>query len=239
MAGKLLAANLEQLQARILSACQRAGRDSASLKLIAVSKLQTPEAVSLAAALGITDFGENYVQELLNKIQSINNTNLRWHMIGHLQTNKAKQVVGRCELIHSVDSERLLLELDRRAGELGVVQKILLQIKINDELSKSGVSPEQALDLTRRAVACSHLCCLGFMTIPDPAEPSEIRRIFRRLGALRDAIASELQERDKNKHSLFELSMGMTQDFEIAIEEGATMVRVGSAIFGPRPQTER
>ncbi len=226
--GAALARALAEVRERIEAACARAGRDPASVGLVAVTKTVPAERVRLALAAGQRDFGENRAQEALAKIPEVGE-GARWHFIGHLQKNKARHVVGRFERIHSVDGPDLARELDRRAEAAGVRQAVLVQVNLSGEETKSGTSETGALSLVEAVAAASHLDLRGLMTIPPPVEHSEENRpFFAALRALRDRCEARLGT------PLPELSMGMTDDFEIAIEEGATWVRVGRAIFGER-----
>ncbi len=222
-----IAGALAAVRERIDRACDRSSRPRDTVELIAVSKTMPAERVQEAIAAGQRLFGENRVQEALEKQGQV--SGVRWHLIGHLQRNKARLVTRAFELIHSVDDERLLAELDRRAGAAGAPQAILLQVNLSDEPTKAGVKAKDLRPLVDRAVACPHLALRGLMTIPPPVEqPEQNRRYFaelRELGRRAEAWAGA---------ALPELSMGMTGDYEVAVEEGATLVRVGRAIFGER-----
>ena len=174
-------------------------------------------------------FGENYVQEARQKIEAIGRDDIEWHLIGHLQTNKARYAVRYFNLIHSVDSESLANELDRRAGMAGNIMKVLIQVNLAGEAGKSGVRAHGVRDLTRKIASLTNLSLEGLMILPPYIVDKEaVRPYFRRLREMRDSLEDEMGIRLK------ELSMGMSHDFEVAIEEGATMVRIGSAIFGER-----
>ncbi|MBI9019900.1 MAG: YggS family pyridoxal phosphate-dependent enzyme [Verrucomicrobia bacterium] len=218
--------NLEKIEQRIVAACEKAGRSRDNVRLVAVSKTRPVDAVLEAAEAGQILFGENRVQEAQNKISQCP-PSLHWHLIGHLQTNKAKLAAsGLFRMIHSVDSEKLLLALDEYAA---VPLPILIQVNVSGEGSKSGCAPEEAAALVEAANACSQVEIHGLMTIPPfTPDPEKARIHFSNLRKLRD----ELQAATGTP--LPELSMGMSHDFEIAIEEGATFVRVGSDIFGGR-----
>jgi len=225
----MLSARLEQVQRRIGEACRRARRDRADVRLVAVSKTHPAELVREALALGQTLFGENRVQEALTKIPAVG-AGARWHLIGHLQRNKARHAVGAFELIHGVDNERLAAEIDRRAGAAGLRQPVLAQVNLGGEATKSGATADGLFALVETIAALPHLELRGLMAIPPPVERAEESRPhFATLRELRDEAALRLGQ------ELPELSMGMTDDFEVAIEEGATLVRVGRAIFGERP----
>jgi len=225
-----LAANLRAIQQRIESACARVGRDASSVTLLAVTKNQPPEVVSEAATLGLTLFGENKVQEAKAKIP-LCPSRLRWHMIGHLQTNKCRDAVELFELIQSVDSLHLAQELNQRAEQAAKNLPIFLEVNVSGEGTKFGYRPERLLEELSRLQALRRLEIRGLMTMPPwTLEPEKVRPFFRRL--------RELKERCEQIAGacLPHLSMGMTTDFDVAIEEGATIVRIGTALFGPRPK---
>ncbi len=213
---------LERVRERIEAACQRAGRNPDEVTLIGVTKTVGPEAVVEAYEAGLCDFGENRVQEAVAKIEALAQLGIEphWHMIGHLQKNKVKLAAGRFGIIHSVDSVRLSREISRRYGSH---VPVLLEVNVAQDAAKFGFAPEEVATALKEIVVLPHLDVRGLMTIaPFTTNPQETRPTFRRLRELRDELA------------LTELSMGMSGDFEVAIEEGATMVRVGTAIFGPR-----
>ena len=226
-----IALNMMAVQQRIMETCTRCGRDSNAVRMIAVTKTVSAEIVRVAIQAGAVLFGENYIQEAREKCGMLAEYPVSWHFIGHLQTNKAKYAVKLFDLIHTVDSLRLATELDREARKIGKVQKILIQVNIGKEASKSGIDAESTEMLIRSLAAFPNLSVRGLMVIPPFFdEPERVRPHFRGLRELRDSL---------NKSgiagvSLDELSMGMTGDFEAAIEEGATMVRIGTAIFGER-----
>ena len=225
---------LELVRERIAVAAQRAGRSADEVTLVAVSKLQPFDAIEEAYAAGQRDFGENRLEELWQKVELADEHGLdeiRWHMIGSIQSRKTPQVIGPFVLVHSVDREKIADRLDRDAGNAGRMLDVLLEVNVSGEASKHGFTPEALRNAAGRLVALPNLRIHGLMTMAPIAEDAEeVRPVFRGLRTLRDEMAQE--------HSLgdwTELSMGMTQDFEVAVEEGATIVRVGSAIFGPRP----
>jgi len=223
-----LAANLQAVQERIRSACARAGRDPASVSLVAVTKAQPPGVVSAAAALGLTLFGENKVQEARAKIPLCPGR-LRWHMIGHLQTNKCRDAVALFEMVQSVDSLRLAEELNRRAEQAARRLPVLLEVNVAGEAGKFGYAPERLLAELPALNALPRLEIQGLMTMPPwSPEPEKVRPHFRRLRQLKAQCEELLGS------ALPHLSMGMSGDFEVAIEEGATLVRIGTALFGPR-----
>ena len=223
-----IAENLERVRGRIAAACARAGRAAEEVRLLAVSKTQGPEAVRAAVAAGQRGFGENRVQEAAAKIPECPG-HLEWHLIGHLQGNKVAAAARLFDWVHSVDSAKVLVALDREAGEAGRRLEVLAQVNVSGERSKSGLSPEAAGEVLALGGGLSHVRVRGLMTIPPLSEdPERARPYFRRLRELRDGWAAELGM------ELGELSMGMTHDLEVAIEEGATFVRVGTGIFGAR-----
>jgi pyridoxal phosphate enzyme (YggS family) len=219
---------LEKVKARMQSACERAGRDISEIKLVAVAKGFGPEAVHEAVECGIRIIGESRVQEAAQKIPQCP-SHLEWHMIGHLQRNKARLAVKLFKLIHSVDSIRLMEALERICGEMGVNLQILLEVNVAGDSHKTGFAPEMVDSVLEQAGRFIHLEIAGFMTIPPfSKDPEDARKYFRMLRELRDRCQAKFQM------NLKELSMGMSNDFEIAIEEGATMVRIGTALFGER-----
>lgn len=219
---------LQTIQARIDSAAIRCGRQPEEVSLVAVSKTHPIQALEEALAAGQFVFGENRLQEALEKIDRLGER-AEFHLIGHLQRNKAARAVGRFSLIHTVDSVRLIDELERRAAQAGLVQRLLLQINVSGEASKSGATPEQLGELLDALDGSPHLDGQGLMTIPPFSDdPEVVRPHFARLRELLAGIG--VHERFAPLH----LSMGMSGDFEVAIEEGATLVRVGTAIFGHR-----
>ena len=215
-------AGVERVRERIAGACERAGRDPASVTLVAVSKGQPAAAIAAAREAGIRHFGENRIQEAVPKIEEATATGVEatWHLVGHLQSNKAKAAANAFDVIHSVDSARLLRRLDAAAP---APRDVLLQVNVADEPQKEGVSPDEVEELAAAARAAANLRLRGLMTIaPIAGDPEDVRPVFRSLRLLAE------------RFQLPALSMGMTDDFEVAIEEGATLVRVGRAIFGER-----
>lgn len=220
--------NLEEIKRRLDEAARRAGRNSADVQLVAVTKTVDLERLKFAVAAGQTLFGENYVQEAKTKIASLG-PGLTWHFIGHLQSNKAKAAVELFDLIHSVDRASLAQALEQAAARRDKIQNILMQVNLAGEASKSGTAPEHAEDLLREINKMPHLRVQGLMTMPPWFDdPERVRPYFRALRELRDRL------RDLTLGDLPELSMGMTGDFEAAVSEGATLVRIGTAIFGSR-----
>ena len=227
-----LAANLDSIQQRIDAACARAGRDPSSVTLLAVSKGQTPEAVRVAADLGLSVFGENKVQEAKVKI-SLCLSRLRWQMIGHLQSNKCRDAVHFFEMIQSVDSLALAEEINKWAAKSAKTMPILLEVNVAGESSKFGYRPETLLAELERVNALPKIEIHGLMTMaPWSLDPEKARTVFRRLRELKEECGQILGA------PLPQLSMGMSGDFEVAIEEGATIVRLGMALFGTRPKVK-
>lgn len=226
-----IADRLTGVRARIDAAARSAGRDPASVRLVAVSKTFPLDAVREAFAAGQREFGENRVQEALQKISGSADLPIRWHLIGHLQTNKARKAGPAFAVIQSVDSVELLEKLDHAAAEAGKSPELLIQVDLAGEATKFGAPPAQVPRLFEAAAACRAATVVGLMTLPPLAEsPEDARPWFRRLRALRD----EWRASGVPASMLRELSMGMSGDFEVAIQEGATIVRVGTAIFGSR-----
>lgn len=222
-----LTERIAQVEGRIADAASRSGRDASAVQLVAVCKTVSRAMVNAAYDAGLRDFGENRVQNALEKFAENVPDDLRLHMIGPLQSNKVRQVVGKFALIHSVDRASLIDEIDRRATAAGIMQPVLIQINIAEEDQKHGCSVEEAPGLVEHALSCDSIDVRGFMTMaPYEAEPEATRPVFAELREL----ASQLRARFPD-HPMPELSMGMTNDFEVAIEEGATLVRVGRAIF--------
>lgn len=223
-----IAENLAAVRKRIAAACERAGRPAESVRLLAVSKTCGPEAVRAAAACGQVLFGENRVQEAAAKIPECPGQ-VQWHLIGHLQSNKAALAARLFDWVHSVDSPKLLETLDRQAGTAGRRLDVLVQVNVSGERSKSGLAPEGVVEVLELGNRLPHVQVRGLMTIPPLAEDAEkARPFFRELRERRDGWAAETGA------DLAELSMGMTHDMDVAIEEGATIVRVGTGIFGAR-----
>ncbi len=222
--------NLEKIKMRISRAAQKAHRDADSILLVAVSKTHPVDVIRQAVAAGQTVFGENRVQEARAKVDAFDDS-VRWHLVGHLQKNKAKYAVRMFDLIHSVDSAELALELSRRALQINKVQDILIQVNVSGETTKFGISPGELPELVREVVTYEGVRLQGLMTMPPFFEmPERARPYFRKL----KEISLNLADWGWPGSNPVELSMGMSGDFEVAIEEGATIVRVGTAIFGAR-----
>jgi pyridoxal phosphate enzyme (YggS family) len=225
-----LATNIANVRARIRAAAERGGRRADDVLLVAVTKTVDAARVRDAAALGLRTFGENRVQDAREKIPAV--SGVSWHLIGSLQRNKAKEAVRLFDVLESVDSDALAEELSRRAVEQERAVDVLVQVNVAREPQKHGASPEEAAAVVRRTAALPGLRLRGLMTIaPAVSDPDEVRPVFRALRELRDNLQGVLGA------ALHELSMGMSEDFEVAIEEGATMVRIGRAIFADRSQT--
>ena len=228
--------NLENVLKRIQNAAIRCGRAPDSIRLVAVTKTVPAHRIIEAVAAGANIFGENYVQEAREKILELSKLPVSWHFIGTLQSNKAKYVVKLFDLIHSVDSVKLAMEIDKQARKISKIQKILIQINVAGEIQKSGIFPEQALDMLKDISSFENISVKGLMTMPPYFyNPEKVRPFFKQLRELRDRLQKEVVQLDYSGDILLDdLSMGMTGDFEVAIEEGATFVRIGTAIFGER-----
>ena len=226
-----IAANLARIRTRISDAASRAHRDPAGITLLAVSKTFEADDVRAAATAGQTHFGENRVQEGVEKSAALADLRIEWHLIGHLQSNKARKAATTFGWIHSVDRPEILRKLDEAAAAAGVRPKILLQANLADETQKSGADESAVAELAREALAARALTLCGLMIIPPiPDDPETSRPWFRRLRELRDGLVGG----GIPASALAHLSMGMSQDFEVAIEEGATIIRVGTSVFGHR-----
>ena len=226
----MLTANYDLVNSRIKEACARAGRDSKEVTLIAVSKTKPLSDVEELIAHGVTEFGENKVQELCDKFEHVS-TPVNWHLIGHLQTNKVKYIVDKACLIHSVDSVHLAEEIEKQAAKRNVIANCLIEVNMAEEESKFGISASETEALVRFMSTCSHIKVRGLMTIaPFVANPEENRVHFRKMHEL----LLDIKSKNIDNIDMSILSMGMTNDYEIAVEEGATHVRVGTAIFGER-----
>jgi hypothetical protein len=227
----VIADRLAEVRGRIAAAARSAGRDPSSVTLVAVSKTFPVNLIREAHAAGQRVFGENRVQEALQKIQETTDLEIRWHLLGHLQTNKARKAAPAFATIQSVDSIELIQKLDRAAEEAETRPELLIQVDLAGEATKFGASPSEVPRLLEAAAACSAARVVGLMTLPPvPDSPEDARPWFKQLRDLRDGWRST----GVPASMLRELSMGMSGDFEVAIQEGATMVRVGTAIFGSR-----
>lgn len=226
----MLKQNFDEVEARIQAACRRSGRKREEVTLIAVSKTKPVEMLREAYDFGTRVFGENKVQEIVDKYDALPQ-DISWHMIGHLQRNKVKYIIDKVDLIHSVDSLRLAQVIEKEAAKRELTAKILIEVNVAKEDSKFGVMPEDALSLVSEIAQLPHIKICGLMTIaPFVEDPEENRIYFQRLRNLSVDIA----EKKSDNVNMSILSMGMTNDFEVAIEEGATMVRVGTGLFGAR-----
>lgn len=226
----MLCENLKKVEDNVDAACRKAGRSIDEVTLIAVSKTKPVEMLSTIYNQGIRDFGENKVQEMCDKMEQLP-SDIRWHMIGHLQTNKVKYIVGHTTLIHSVDSLHLAKEIEKQAEKKDVTVDILVEVNIAEEESKFGIHKEETYELVRQIAALPHVHICGLMTIaPYVENPEDNRMYFRGIRQLSVDIA----EQNIDNVDMDVLSMGMTGDYMVAIEEGATMVRVGTGIFGER-----
>jgi pyridoxal phosphate enzyme (YggS family) len=228
-----IAANIEAIHQRMAQAAQKGGRRPGDVRLVAVTKTKPASAIAEAFACGQSIFGENYVQELVAKAAELPKE-ICWHFIGHLQSNKVRQVAGLVQMIHSVDRISLAREIDRHWGELGKICDILVQVNISREASKSGTTSEEVFGLIREIATLPHVRIKGLMTMPPFFDDPEAARPYFK--ALRE-LASEIEAARIPGVEMKELSMGMSGDFEAAIAEGATLVRVGSALFGERIYT--
>jgi pyridoxal phosphate enzyme (YggS family) len=226
-----ISTNLAAVRERIASAARAAGRNPSDIRLVAVSKTFPSDAVRAAYAAGQRDFGENKVQEALQKIGETAELEIRWHLIGHLQSNKARKAGPAFAAIHSIDSVDLLQRVDAAAAEQGAAPEVLIQVDLAGEETKFGAPEADVPAIARAAAACRAARLTGLMLLPPWSEDPEVARpYFRRLRELRDRLVAD----GIGRAALGELSMGMSHDFEVAIQEGATIVRVGTAIFGKR-----
>lgn len=222
--------HLEEVRENIRKACEKAGRSPEEVTLIAVSKTKPLFMLEEAYEAGARDFGENKVQEILEKSPCMPE-DARFHMIGHLQRNKVKQVLPHAVLIHSVDSLRLAEQIDQEAEKLGITANILLEVNVAKEESKFGMMPEEVPEMVEQIAAFSHLRIQGLMTIaPFVEDPEKNRPVFRKLYQL----SVDIKKKNIDNVNMSVLSMGMTGDYQVAVEEGATMIRVGTGIFGAR-----
>ena len=231
--------NLEYVKERILEAVNKSGRKPEDVKLISVSKTNPVEVLEYAVNAGVRVFGENKVQELVDNIdyfESKGMNDIEWHLIGHLQTNKVKYIVGRVRMIHSVDSEKLAAVIDAESAKKGVITDVLAEINIGDEESKFGVAYADAVSFIEKIAVFKNIRVMGLMCIaPYVEDPEENRKFFSKMKKL----SVDIQEKNIHNVNMCELSMGMTGDYTVAIEEGATMVRVGTGIFGKRDYSKK
>ena len=221
--------NLAQIRDKIKIAANKSARDEKEITLIAVSKTYSPDAINEAIDCGVTDIGENKVQEIVEKYDKVKP--VRWHLIGHLQTNKVKYIIDKVDMIHSVDSIRLMEEIDRQAKKHNIVMKILIQVNISGEESKFGISADEIEEMLRHAGTLNNVKVCGLMTIlPKLDNDISLRLHFVNI----KRIYIDISSKKYNNIDMKYLSMGMSGDFELAIEEGSNMVRIGRAIFGER-----
>lgn len=226
----MLKENLQQVEQNILNACKKAGRDRNEITLIAVSKTKPVSMLEEVYDCGIRNFGENKVQELCEKCEVLPK-DISWHMIGHLQTNKVKYIVSNVTLIHSVDSLKLAQEIEKQAAKNNVKVRVLIEVNIAEEESKFGIKKEETIALIKEISNFSHIQIVGLMTIaPYVENPEDNRMYFRQIKEL----SVDIESQNIDNVCMNVLSMGMTGDYMVAIEEGATMVRVGTGIFGER-----
>ncbi|WP_294897791.1 YggS family pyridoxal phosphate-dependent enzyme [uncultured Eubacterium sp.] len=222
--------NLKEVEAKIEAACKRAGRDRSEVTLIAVSKTKPVEMLQEVYDTGVREFGENKVQEMMDKYE-VMPKDIHWHMIGHLQRNKVKYLMGKAALIHSVDSLRLAQEISAQSVKHEVTTDILIEVNITGEASKFGTTREEAIALVEEAAKLPNIHICGLMTIaPYVDDPEDNRKYFQEIRQL----SVDIKEKNIDNVNMRVLSMGMSGDYEVAIEEGATMVRVGTGIFGAR-----
>ena len=223
-------ANIERIRDKMAEAAMRTGRQASEIRLMAVTKTVDENRIREAIEAGVDIIGENYVQEAKRKIEKVGK-HVEWHMIGHLQTNKVKYALGLFDMIQSVDRMNLAFELDRRSKALGRPTRILIEVNTSGEKTKNGVSPGDTIALIRKMTSLENLSVCGLMTVPPWFDdPEEVRPYFTALRKLRDSVIEEKIEGVKMR----ELSMGMSADYQVAIEEGATIVRIGREIFGER-----
>lgn len=226
---------LIEIKAHIKEAAQKAARSEEDITLIAVSKTYPVAAIEEAILEGCIDFGENHVQELMGKIESIKEK-VNWHLIGHLQTNKVKYVIGKTALIHSMDSIRLAEEIEKQSAKKGIVTNVLVEVNVADEATKYGFKLDEVMEVMKHLNTMPHIKVQGLMTVaPYVENPEKNRPIFRKLYEL----SVDIQKQKLDNISTNILSMGMSNDYQIAIEEGATMVRIGTAIFGNRDYSKK
>lgn len=230
-----IAENVARVKARMEQAARRAGREPSDVRLVAASKMVDSARLRAALGSGVRILGENYLQEARQKIGQLGAHAAEWHCIGALQRNKVRYIFDLFSMVHAVDRLELADDINRRGERLGRHMSVLLEVNLGGETTKSGFTPQALMDEIGQLATMSHLHVCGLMTIPPPAPiPEAARPFFQELRELRDRLV----QRGVEGLTLHELSMGMTADFEVAIEEGATLVRVGTAIFGPRPATQ-
>jgi PLP dependent protein len=230
----MIPTNVDTIRRRIAVACHKVGRKPADITLLAVAKTFPAGLVREVVDFGVPDIGENYVQELLEKREQLADEVIRWHFVGHLQSNKVKYIVPWITLIHAVDNAGLAREIDRRGAQAGRVIDLLVEVNTTGEATKFGVRPDDTTALVQSLEGLRHIRIAGLMTIgPFLPDPEGSRPMFRTLRHLKDELAGTAQHNVEMRH----LSMGMTGDFEVAVEEGATLIRIGTAIFGSRKKS--
>jgi len=223
--------NLKKIHDDIRAAAQKSGQDASRVTLVAVSKKKPPEMIQQGIDAGQKDFGENYIQEAMEKIDLLGRKSATWHFIGHLQSNKAKFAVKYFDLIHTVDKVKLAKEINRQAQKIGKMQEILLQVNISQETTKSGAKENEIVDIAKQVCRFDNLHISGLMCMPPFFDdPEDARIYFKRL----KQISKDIEALNLPNTTMTHLSMGMSNDFPVAVEEGATLVRVGTAIFGAR-----
>ncbi|MCS7228548.1 MAG: YggS family pyridoxal phosphate-dependent enzyme [Candidatus Kryptonium sp.] len=228
----MIAENIYKIRQKIREVCQKVGRNPEEITIVAVTKTVPVDKIKEAINAGINDIGENRVQELLEKKSYIDIQNVRWHFVGHLQTNKVKYIVDFVHLIHSVDSLKLALEIEKRAKRINRIVDVLIEVNTSGEKTKYGVKPEETTELVKQiSESCEFVRIKGLMTVAAYLpNPEDVRPMFKLLRQLSD----EIKKLDLKNVEMKHLSMGMSNDYWIAVEEGATIVRIGTAIFGPR-----
>jgi pyridoxal phosphate enzyme (YggS family) len=223
--------NLATIKNEISDSAVKVGKTLKDITIIGVSKKQSIETITNGIKAGVTTFGENYIKEAVNKIDTINNSNLSWHFIGHLQSNKAKFAVKYFDLIHSVDTIKLATEINKQAMKINKIQEILIQINISKEKSKSGIDEKETCQFAKNISSLGNLKLKGIMGMPPfSQDPENSRKYFRDLKGIKNYIDKQNIPSIEMNH----LSMGMSQDYQVAIEEGSTMVRIGTKLFGQR-----
>lgn len=225
--------NIVQLKKQVVDTCEKIGRNPEDVQIIGVTKTIDPDRINEAIACGITDIGENRVQEIMNKYDAV--SNVHWHMIGHLQTNKVKYMIDKVKLIHSLDRITLAEEINKRAKQHNITIEALLQVNVAQEDTKFGLDCNEVDDFINKVQEMENIKISGFMTIAPYAEdPEEVRTVFKRLKSMFEEVKAKKMQGVEMKY----LSMGMTNDFKVAIEEGSNMIRVGTGIFGQRDYTK-
>ncbi|MDD4781511.1 MAG: YggS family pyridoxal phosphate-dependent enzyme [Tissierellia bacterium] len=223
--------NIDNIMKRVIASSEKSGRDYKDITVIAVSKTVDSQRAKEAVENGLDNLGENRVQELVSKYEQLQDQDIKWHMIGHLQKNKVKYIIDKVELIHSVESDSLAEEINKKAKQQGLIAKVLIELNIGEEESKFGVREEDAYKFVKALEKYENIKIMGLMTVAPYAEnPEDIRWIFRKMKEIYNNISNMNLSNVEMKY----LSMGMTNDFEIAIEEGANIIRIGTAIFGAR-----